>query len=105
MRGTQTSYLLPLALGIEPVKEYPGFTCFELRQQPAPAGMLDYATGHYDSPYGRIESSWRRNDADGSVTYQFTIPANTQAQVTLPCMKPFTLGSGRYRYSVSGAGK
>lgn len=45
------------------------------------AGMMDYATGHYDLPYGRIESSWQRNDADGSVTYQFTIPANTQAQV------------------------
>lgn len=53
------------------------------------------------------QTAWRIevNDADGSVTYQFTIPANTQAQVTLPGMKPFTLGSGRYRYSVSGAGK
>ena len=76
-----------------------------LRGTQCSAGMMDYATGHYDSPYGRIESSWQRNDADGSVTYQFTTPANTQAQVTLPGMKPFTLDSGRYRYSVSGAGK
>lgn len=103
--GAVGHWLMSRSLGIEPMKEYPGFASFELRPQPAPAGMMDYATGHYDSPYGRIESSWKRNDADGSVTYQFTIPANTQAQVTLPGMKPFTLGSGRYSYSVSTAGK
>jgi len=39
--------------------------------------------GHYDSVYGRIESAWKILD-DGSVQFDFTVPANTTAELQLP---------------------
>ena len=45
------------------------------------SGNMTYAKGYYDSMYGRIESSWRVEDA---VIYQCTVPANTTATLHLP---------------------
>lgn len=65
-------------LGIRP--QGPGFR--EVTIAPQLVGDLTWAKGHYDSPYGRIVSSWKR---DGNkVTLDVTIPPNTKAEVAIP---------------------
>jgi len=49
---------------------------------PTPVGDLTWAKGHYDSVYGRVESSWKIED--GKFKYRFVIPGNMTAQVRIP---------------------
>ena len=44
---------------------------------------MKFARGHYDSVYGRIESSWEKMNR-GWTRYRFTVPANTTATLILP---------------------
>lgn len=80
--GSVTNWLMQRSLGIARDEERPGFQHFYLQPLADPTGALQYAKGHYDSPYGRIESGWEVT-ADG-VTYRFVVPANTQATLRLP---------------------
>ena len=80
--GSVTNWLMQRSLGIARDEEQPGFQHFYLQPLADPTGALQYAKGHYDSPYGRIESGWEVT-ADG-VTYRFVVPANTQATLRLP---------------------
>ena len=61
---------------------------------PTPDKSLDWAKAAYDSPAGRIVSGWRY-DGD-AVTYEFEIPANLTADVTLPDGRKFTLAPGKH---------
>ena len=75
---------------------------------PTPVGDLTWAKGHYDSVYGRVESSWKIEA--GKFHYRCVLPANTTAVVHVPMAysqsitlngKPVTdrilpLGSGTY---------
>lgn len=65
-------------LGIRPAA--PGFT--EIVIQPQIVGDLTWARGHYDSPHGRIESSWARNGE--RLTLNVRIPPNTTATIHVP---------------------
>ena len=61
---------------------------------PTPDKSLDWAKATYDSPAGRIVSGWRY---DGDVViYEFEIPANLTADVTLPDGRKFTLAPGKH---------
>ena len=51
-------------------------------QEGANPRPIDWVRAHYDSPCGRIESSWRR--AGDRFTLDVTIPAGTTATVVLP---------------------
>jgi len=86
----------------------PGFKHILMR--PQPTGDLTSARATHRSPYGEIESSWRKDPATGKFTWDIEIPANTTATVTLPPGKlgkltkdgkpvtqTVTLGSGEYR--------
>ncbi len=79
--GAIEEWMFSYMLGIRPLEDDPGYHGFELN--PRPGGTLSFARGHYDSVYGRIESAWHRLD-DGAVRYDFTVPANTHAALTLP---------------------
>lgn len=80
--GSVTNWLMQRSLGIARDEECPGFQHFYLQPLVDPTGALRYAKGYYDSPYGRIESSWEvKVDA---VDYRFVVPANTQATLRLP---------------------
>ena len=61
---------------------------------PTPDKSLGSAKAAYDSPAGRIVSGWRY-DGD-AVTYEFEIPANLTADVTLPDGRKFTLAPGKH---------
>ena len=61
---------------------------------PTPDKSLGYAKAIYDSPAGRIVSGWRY-DGD-TVTYEFEIPANLTAAVTLSDGRKLTLAPGKH---------
>ena len=61
---------------------------------PTPDKSLGSAKAAYDSPAGRIVSGWRY-DGD-TVTYEFEIPANLTADVTLPDGRKLTLAPGKH---------
>jgi alpha-L-rhamnosidase len=50
--------------------------------RPHPVARLTFARAAVQSPYGVIESSWRRSG--DAVTYEVTVPVGMQAQVELP---------------------
>ena len=59
---------------------------------------LSQATAIYDSPYGKIVSSW--NKTITHINWSVDIPCNTTAEVVLPSETKI-LGSGHYDFSVS----
>lgn len=66
--------------GIEPDAAAPGFKRFVIK--PSLVGNLTWAKAHFDSLYGRIESSWRLEQ--GTLQLDVVIPANTTARVCIP---------------------
>jgi alpha-L-rhamnosidase len=80
-------------LGIQPDPKAPGFKHFVIR--PAPLD-LSWAKGHYDSLYGRIESTWRHEA--GRFMLEVTVPPNTTATVILPGRGGVTVDSGTHKF-------
>lgn len=80
--GAIEEWMFSYMLGIQPVESDPGYHSFVLA--PRPGGSFRYVRGHYDTVYGRIESSWRWLDNFEGMEYEFVIPANTTARVQIP---------------------
>lgn len=80
--GAVGAWMYNYSLGIQRDEASPGFKRFILRPMPDPTGQMTFARGHYDSMYGRIESSWKVED--GLTRYDFTVPGNTTALLYLP---------------------
>ncbi len=93
--GAVGQWLINRCLGIERDEQAPAYRHFFLRPEPDPTGQMTFAQGHLDTAFGRIESSWQRQ-ADGTVSYQFTVPAGTSATLLLPGCEPHELGAGTY---------
>jgi len=66
--------------GILPDLRNPGFKHFTLRA--GVVGGVDWVKCHYDSPYGRIVSNWKREG--DKLTMEVTVPPNTTAAVYMP---------------------
>jgi hypothetical protein len=58
----------------------PGFKRILIK--PQPVGDISWVKAHYDSPYGRIVSNWKREGQ--KLTMHMTIPPNTTATVFVP---------------------
>jgi len=56
-----------------------------------------YANVSYDSPYGTIESNWKKTLQH--VEWDVRIPCNTTADICLPDGRTETVGSGRHHFS------
>lgn len=97
--GSVGQWLYSDVLGIKRDEDSPGFRHFYI--EPLPGGGMTYASGSYESPYGTIESSWAVEE-DGGLTFDFTIPANTTATVSLPDARyrNMELGAGRHEYHI-----
>ncbi|OJX91927.1 MAG: alpha-L-rhamnosidase [Paludibacter sp. 47-17] len=80
--GAVGAWMYNSSLGIDADENSPGFKHFFLRPEPDPTGSMTFARGHYDSMYGRIESSWEIHE--GSLHVRFVVPANTTATAYLP---------------------
>ena len=76
----------------------PGYSKIQLK--PYPIEGLDVVNCAYNSVSGRIESNWKREGK--RFEWDFTIPANTTAEVCLPTANGYevkTYGSGKYHLS------
>lgn len=80
--GAVVAWMYNYSLGIQRDEQAPGFQHFLLQPESDEARGLQHAEGFYDSMYGRIESKWERRD--NKMIYEFVIPANTTATVSLP---------------------
>ncbi|MBI5832510.1 MAG: family 78 glycoside hydrolase catalytic domain [Armatimonadetes bacterium] len=116
--GSVGEYLFRTVGGIEP--ETPGYQRFRLRPTPGPG--LTWAKTRYDSIAGRIECRWAV--ADGRLTLDVVVPANTSATVYVPTSDPasvtapdgassvravrgaavYRVGSGAYRFEAAFGG-
>ncbi len=78
--GDVAAWMLEYIAGIRPDPEHPGFQRFIIK--PVVIGDLEWARGSHDSPYGRIESSWKlRGDR---LSLDIAVPPNSVAEVHLP---------------------
>lgn len=67
------------------IRTSPEATAFSrLQMKPYPVDGLDHVEASYDSVRGRIASAWRKTD-DGRFVWDMTLPANTSAEVWVPC--------------------
>ncbi|MDD4515760.1 family 78 glycoside hydrolase catalytic domain [Massilibacteroides sp.] len=80
--GAIGSWMYNHSLGIERDEKHPGFKHFILQPEPDLSKQMSWAKGYYDSPYGRIESSWTIKNE--TYDYHFVVPANTTATLYLP---------------------
>ncbi|KMT64851.1 family 78 glycoside hydrolase catalytic domain [Catenovulum maritimum] len=78
--------------GIRPLGDNPGYQHFQLK--PVFPVDLDWAEVSYKTGYGKIESNWKRDGK--SVKWQFTVPNNTSAKVTLPGKETQVYLAGEY---------
>jgi len=79
--GSIAQWMYQHMCGINPVAEAPGYR--KILLSPKPSSKLNYAKASFQSPSGLIESGWSLGE-DGSLTYRFTVPFNTTAEVVLP---------------------
>jgi len=77
-KGAVISFLHRYVAGLQPVE--PAHRRFRVR--PRPGGGLTGAEAAHESPYGRIEVSWRVSD--GEFTLRVAVPAGTGAEIVLP---------------------
>jgi len=68
--------------GIRPGPDGKGYQEFIIRPGVWPACPLEWVKCSFDSPYGTIQSNWRR-EAKGTV-YEILVPPNSRATVFLP---------------------
>lgn len=80
----------------------PGWSRVTVR--PLVTGQLEHARIAVDSPYGRIESSWRIED--GRVLLDVEVPYGVEADVWVPgAGSPVTVGLGRHRFEGTPIGR
>ena len=94
--GAVGQWLMAHSLGIDRDPETPGFKHFVLRPEADPTGKMTWAKGWYDTPYGRIESGWKREG--GKVEYTFTIPEGCSATLRIPGVPERELTAGQYTF-------
>lgn len=83
--------------GIRPLGDNPGFQHFEL--SPVFPAALESAQVSYKTGYGKIVSNWQRTG--DTVEWQFEIPNNSTAKVTLPNTPAKVYGPGSYTLTVA----
>ena len=54
---------------------------------------MDAARAEVDTPWGRVTSAWRREEA-GGLLWEVTIPANAEAVARIPCDDPAAVREG-----------
>ncbi|MBP5232545.1 MAG: family 78 glycoside hydrolase catalytic domain [Planctomycetes bacterium] len=76
--GAVGEWLYSAVCGVETVEN----AFARLRVAPEPTERLEHAKMAYDGPRGRVVAEWRR--VDGGIEYTVEIPANCEAEVSLP---------------------
>ncbi len=81
--GAVSSWFYTDILGITHDYELENVAYRHFVLQPTIGGTLTYAEGSFDSISGEIKSAWYLSDDGSTVTYKFTVPANTSATMKL----------------------
>ncbi|KAL2852111.1 bacterial alpha-L-rhamnosidase-domain-containing protein [Aspergillus pseudoustus] len=72
---------------------------------PRPGGVLTHASVAHESGYGRWECRWEviatQSEGETVLAVEILVPPNARAVVRLPNRQEETVGSGRYRFTVS----
>jgi alpha-L-rhamnosidase len=102
--GSVGEWMYRTIAGLNPDEDHPGYKHFVIC--PRPGGGLTWATGEYDSMYGRIVSRWcweendRRDNGEAAARRPFEldviVPANTTATVFLPARAADTVLEGAH---------
>lgn len=103
--GSVANWLHKNVGGISPLT--PGWQKFLVK--PLPGGTITAADVSYESPFGRIECSWKLNDSKDTFNMTVTIPPNSKAIVILPSgdeqikqvreEESHLIGSGKHHFS------
>jgi alpha-L-rhamnosidase len=94
--GISAWFIKSLA-GIEPSKTGgAGYRSITIR--PNLPDRLDRVKAGIETPYGMVESAWQREQK--GITFQVSIPANTSATIILPNGKSYSVGAGKYSYTI-----
>lgn len=88
--GAVGAWMLSHSLGIKRDENISAFKNFILAPEIADTCTFTSATGYYEAAYGRIESGWEKLP-DGTVVYEFAVPANTSAELKIPVSPSQTL--------------
>ncbi|CAK7244657.1 MAG: hypothetical protein STHCBS139747_006201 [Sporothrix thermara] len=100
--GSVINWLHTTVAGVSPLQ--PGWRIFLVA--PVPGGTITSASATYETPYGRLECSWRMHDG-GTLHLDLLVPANSRARVVLPHERAGAadadtperwVGSGRHRW-------
>ena len=91
-KGAVVLFLHRHVAGIRLLDGAPAYRHFRI--EPLPGGPITWAQAEHDSPYGRIESSWRL--AGDSFELEVTVPPGTTAEVVLPDGCRRTVAAGRH---------
>ena len=94
--GAVGQWMMAYSLGIDRDPDAPGFKHFILHPEADPNGQMTWAKGWYDTPYGRISSSWKRSG--NKVEYAFTIPEGCTATLRIPGVPEQELAAGSYQF-------
>jgi alpha-L-rhamnosidase len=96
MMGAIDDWSYRYLAGIRPTA--PGFKSFVVA--PLVPDGLDHASASWESPYGTIESAWRRTPG-GGLRLRVTVPVNTSAEVHVPGGRRVRVGSGSYTFDAT----
>jgi alpha-L-rhamnosidase len=101
-KGAVIAFLHQYVAGVQLLDDHPGYERFRIA--PRPGGGLTWAEAVHDSPYGRIEASWRIEANSFSLTV--VVPPGTTAEVVLPdgTREEQTPGVTSYECSLSAPG-
>ena len=94
-KGAVISFLHRYAAGIELLDDGPAYRRFRIR--PRPGGGLTWVEAAHESPYGRIEASWRL--AADRLDLSVTVPPGTSAEVVLPDGTTSDVGPGAHAFN------
>ncbi|MCQ2396788.1 MAG: family 78 glycoside hydrolase catalytic domain, partial [Lentisphaeria bacterium] len=104
--GAVAEWFFETIAGIKPIEDDPDAVAFKrFRLAPEPGKRLNSAMAAFCSPYGVISSQWERITEDGktSLVWNFSVPDNTTAEITLPAKKiaEFT-GTAEFQHDADG---
>lgn len=89
--GTFAGWLMDRAAGIRVENG-------KIQIQPFPDRRIGHVKASYESPFGKIDSSWKYSGQ--LCTLKIKIPANTEAEIRLPDGRFYQVGCGEYGYEI-----
>jgi len=97
MFGSIGDYFFQGLAGIQPDENFPGFKHFRIK--PSVNNDLEWVEAGHDSPYGTIESKWKK--LNNGLQMKVSVPPNTTAEIYFPgdeeCQTNFLKGpKGKY---------